>query len=277
LWLTVNPTVASTISATACGSYIWNGVTYYESGTYTQHFTAENGCDSTVTLLLTISEATEVSVTATADTVCSGGTVTLQASATHSVVAPPLAVGDILCTDGTTVKPSAFAASGKTALGVVFYVDNTGEHGWAVHLDDQSTGIFWTPAGQFEDIPTLNNYTEPRDAIMDLDGYSNTQKIRNAGDASRYPAAYAVDFDNGWYLPAAGQLRLLIAETLTLNQSLQVVNGTLFRVNEYYFYWSSTEYGLNRVWEVSDTGNTSHYDKNTANIEYIGVRSIRNF
>ena len=234
-------------------------------------------CGSLITDSIYVSVVTP-QVTITGDSIaCPGGNVTLHASATNAVVPPPLAIGDILCTDGTTVKPSAYTASGKTALGVVFYVDNTGEHGWAVHLDDQSTGIFWTVEGQFEDIPNLNNFTEPRNAIMDLDGYSNTQKIRNAGDASRYPAAYAVDFDNGWYLPAAGQLRLLFAETLTLNQSLQVVNGTLFQVEDMYFYWTSTEYGLNRAWEVSNTGNTSHYDKNTANIEYIGVRSIRNF
>ena len=41
-----------TISAT--NSYEWNGITYEESGNYTQEFIAPNGCDSTVTLHLTI-------------------------------------------------------------------------------------------------------------------------------------------------------------------------------------------------------------------------------
>ena len=54
LQLMVKSPVASTSSATAYGSYIWNGVTYYESGDYTQTFTAANGCDSIVTLHLTI-------------------------------------------------------------------------------------------------------------------------------------------------------------------------------------------------------------------------------
>ncbi len=54
LQLRVNEPVVSTTSATACGSYIWNGVTYYESGDYTQTFMAANGCDSIVTLHLTI-------------------------------------------------------------------------------------------------------------------------------------------------------------------------------------------------------------------------------
>ncbi len=41
-----------TVSAT--NSYEWNGITYEESGDYTQEFIAPNGCDSTVTLHLTI-------------------------------------------------------------------------------------------------------------------------------------------------------------------------------------------------------------------------------
>ena len=41
-------------SATASTSYEWNGTVYTESGDYVQTFTATNGCDSIVTLHLTI-------------------------------------------------------------------------------------------------------------------------------------------------------------------------------------------------------------------------------
>ena len=41
-------------SATASSSYEWNGKVYTASGDYVQTFTATNGCDSTVTLHLTI-------------------------------------------------------------------------------------------------------------------------------------------------------------------------------------------------------------------------------
>ena len=34
-----------------------------------------------------------------------------------------VSIGDILCTDGSTVKPEQFASSGKTAEGIVFFVD----------------------------------------------------------------------------------------------------------------------------------------------------------
>jgi gliding motility-associated-like protein len=67
LQLMVKSPVAELVEATTCGSYTWNGVTYYESGEYTQTFTAANGCDSIVTLHLTIHHGTHNAVT---ETVC---------------------------------------------------------------------------------------------------------------------------------------------------------------------------------------------------------------
>ena len=48
--------VTHEFSATACDAYEWNGQTYTTSGDYQQIFTAANGCDSTVTLHLTINQ-----------------------------------------------------------------------------------------------------------------------------------------------------------------------------------------------------------------------------
>ena len=50
-----------------------------------------------------------------------------------------VSIGDILCTDGSTVKPEQFASSGKTAEGIVFFVDGENRLGWAVSLEFQST------------------------------------------------------------------------------------------------------------------------------------------
>ena len=198
--------------------------------------------------------------------VCAGSSTTLHAMVPGAV--PPVAVGDILCTDNTTVKPADFAASGKTAMGVVFHVDGTGLHGWAVHLNDQGTSITW--GGYGTDIPDMPNYGSARTAIADTAGYSNTQIIRAAGDASTYPAAWAVDLDNGWYLPAAGQLRTLYGVIPTLNATLSTVGGTQFPMNGYWYYWSSTERGESSAWSVSYYGYVSTYGKST----YARVRSV---
>ena len=50
---------------TACGSYTWEGTTYTESGDYTKTLQSVNGCDSTVTLHLTINNGYTVSIDST--------------------------------------------------------------------------------------------------------------------------------------------------------------------------------------------------------------------
>ena len=52
--VTVLENAASTLTQTALDSYTLNGQTYTQSGTYTQTLIAANGCDSTITLNLTL-------------------------------------------------------------------------------------------------------------------------------------------------------------------------------------------------------------------------------
>ncbi len=258
----------TTISA--CGSYEWNGQIYTESGDYSFFTPVEGGCNNVATLHLTISDQPEAIITSSAETICAGGEVTLDATSFTTHV-PSVSIGDILCTDNSIVKPSDWPVAGKTAMGIVFYVDNACEHGWAVHLQDQTSGIQW--GGYGSDISSLTNYTTPRDAIMDMNGYLNTQKIRAAGNATTYPAAYLVDFSNGWYLPAAGQLRILVSEIVTLNTSLQIVGGSQIPMNAGWWYWTSTEYGPNAAWYVTFYASLNTVNKNLTQ----GVRSVRDF
>lgn len=267
--------------------YSWDGILYHTPGTYTRQFVSSSGCDSTVVLALSTLPF-EVTVTVGSDTVCEGESTTLQASAGPVAYVPPVAVGDILCTDGSTVKPDAFVQSGKTAMGVVFHVDTTGAHGWAVHLHDQSGAIAWGTIDT--DVPGVSNYDNFHDngLFPDFDGYANTQALRAAGDASAYPAAYAVDFPNGWYLPDIGQLDILISEMAVLNPALLIAGGTPFPTNSSWYYWSSTEAAsLNPgyAWFVCSDGLVDYTNKlwhhhppfdDTVEGD-MRVRSIRNF
>ena len=54
LMITVLENATSTLNETALDSYTLNGQTYTESGTYTQTVPAANGCDSVITLNLTL-------------------------------------------------------------------------------------------------------------------------------------------------------------------------------------------------------------------------------
>ena len=190
-------------------------------------------------------------------------------------------IGDILCTDGSTVTPNDFNSSGKTAMGVVFFVDDSGEHGWAVHLDVQSYDINWVSPTYYDygyDILNVPNCEYSIDAMNDLDGYGNTFEIQQAHGSDWYPAAWAVDFDNGWYLPAAGQLRWLMAYSYEVNETLQQIGATEFAYGTPSWFWSSTERGTHHAYVVSRNGSTANYMKyNYQNTSTIGVRAIRDF
>jgi hypothetical protein len=53
--VTVNQTANTVLNEVTLGSYTLNGTTYAQSGTYTQTLTSQNGCDSIITLNLSIS------------------------------------------------------------------------------------------------------------------------------------------------------------------------------------------------------------------------------
>ncbi len=190
-------------------------------------------------------------------------------------------IGDILCTDGSTVSREAFAASGRTAEGVVFYVDDDDAHGWAVALNSQSSSIKWSSSEYYGyDLPELTNYANAREAMHDLNGNENTAIIRGHGNRSEFPAAWAVDYEHGWYLPSAGQLRYLYSYMPEVNASLQVAGGTPFPYHDNYYWWSSTEVTEFHAYDMNSGGSTGDYVKDN-HVNYppngIAVRQIKDF
>ena len=75
LTLTVNPVASTTLSAAICEgtTYTENGFNVSEVGTYTQNLQTVNGCDSIVTLTLTINPVASTNLTAA---ICEGTTYT---------------------------------------------------------------------------------------------------------------------------------------------------------------------------------------------------------
>lgn len=210
-----------------------------------------------------------VNIVAEDNQICEGESVTLHAVCT---VNSGLAIGDILCTDGSFAKPADWPVNGKTAKGVVFYIDPSGEHEWAAGLTFQ-TGYQWSSVNV--DIPTLPNITHWRDAIMDLDGYGNTQKIRDFGNSTEYPAAWSVDFANGWYLPAAGQLNVLYGVQVAVNNSLNIVGGDLYPIsNSGWRNASSTEWSYQYAIGVYSDGDVGFTQKTA---DYWYVRPVVSF
>ena len=190
-------------------------------------------------------------------------------------------IGDILCTDGSTVSKADFPTSGKTAEGIVFFVDPSGQSGWAVNLEIDALDTDWVNEVYYYegyDIPELSNNEYSRQALFDLDGYQNTATILLTHGPDWYPAAWCVDYEHDWYLPAAGQMRWLLAYVNEINESLAVVNGTPFVLPYPDWHWTSTERDGMHSMVVSRLGSVSNYMKwNYYHIYTIGVRSIRDF
>ncbi len=188
-------------------------------------------------------------------------------------------VGDILCVhegDTITVHPSDYTSG---VIGVVFYVDETGQHGWVLHPQVQAHQIYWS---YYEELPWgLTGWQSIRDAIYDLNGYENTGFIRaiSQNDHDAYPGAWVVDYEHGWYWPALGQLNILYGSAPIVNQSLQLIGGTLMQGP--WVYWSSSAFGYDNDCALyyASSGAMGAVIKSREIMPQapMDVRSIRNF
>ena len=183
-------------------------------------------------------------------------------------------IGDILCEGNQVVSPANFNASTQTPIGVVFYVDNIGKHGWAIDLQDASASCSW---GSSSD-QILTNYSTTRLAIYDLDGYRNTEIIyaqyNDSTFSASFPAFDAVDFENGWYLPSIGQLNYLYGNLIEVNAGIYAAGGTPFETGSSWIYWSSTENSSTNAWSLESSGTLSNQQKWWTSRR---VRAARNF
>ena len=69
-------TTSSTLTEVACGSYTYNGSTYTTSGNYTHRYSNALGCDSTVTLQLTINTITPATISRAGNVLSTASTYT---------------------------------------------------------------------------------------------------------------------------------------------------------------------------------------------------------
>ena len=131
--------------------------------------------------------------------------------------------------------------------GVVFWVDETGEHGKIVSMDQ--TKLQWCTDDEYK--KELTGIATDRS-----NGMNNLRSIMKIDEwRNKYPAfAWCADHGDGWYLPAIDELKDLL-----LNDEVHAkVNGTLEqkRVSVMYskgthkWYWSSTRSDMRCAWSV---------------------------
>ena len=187
---------------------------------------------------------------------------------------------------GTTASPyvvNATAGSVSTTFsvgdfaqgGIVFWVDETGQHGLVAAKKDQSTGVRWyagtygnTQAkgdGPFSGEANTSIIIAAQVAIGD-DGSTYAARICNELQVTEGGKTYG-----DWYLPSKEELDLMYQNKATIDATAGVNGGSGFASA---VYWSSTEYYNYYAWlQFFGNGAQTYGNKD---ITYY-VRAVRAF
>lgn len=146
--------------------------------------------------------------------------------------------------------------------GIIFYIDNTGQHGLICASFDQSTAIPWSNG---------SNITTNATGSAIGTGQANTEAIIAAQGSGSYAARLCNELDlNGysdWYLPSKSECFYMYFNLKTL-KGLGHFSDAI--------YWSSTEASIGNAYsQYSNDGyppNGGYYKNTTHN-----VRAVRSF
>ena len=166
--------------------------------------------------------------------------------------------------------------------GVVCYVDpNNSTKGWAVAANDLEDvyEIFLentVPITSHNATPTQYNLSS-----WEFEGRANTLVLLNSGKS---PAANAVDFYNGWYIPDIIQLRMILSFIPLIADSVSKIGGNLsgfYTIG--YHHWSSSRYGSSGMYSLQGGEGGGYYGgqmaTNTSSYMRVKkhIRPVRNF
>jgi len=133
--------------------------------------------------------------------------------------------------------------------GIVFWVDETGQHGLVCAKNDQSTGIRWNAGtscvtqakgdGPYAGKANTSIIIAAQSAQGD-DGNTYAARICNELQITEGGNTYC-----DWYLPSKEELNLMYQNKATIDATAGANGGSSFVST---LYWSSTEYNLFTVW-----------------------------
>lgn len=161
--------------------------------------------------------------------------------------------------------------------GIVFWVDETGQHGLVCAKQDQSNDMRWY-AG-------TNGYTRAN-GDGPLAGEMNTaiiiaSQVAIGDDGGTYAARICAELQiteggktyGDWYLPSKEELNLMYQNKSTINATA-IANGGSGFSSDYYYYWSSTENSNFDAWSQRfDNGEQDYEFKDDSE----SVRAVRAF
>ena len=159
--------------------------------------------------------------------------------------------------------------------GIVFWVDETGQHGLVCAKVDQSTGVRWyagtygvtraTGDGPFSGELNTSIIISSQVSIGD-DGSDYAAQICNDLQVTEGGKTYG-----DWYLPSKEELNLMYQNKATINTTATANGGSGFASA---YYWSSTEDGSNYAWGQDFDDGYQDYDGKNGTYR---VRAVRAF
>lgn len=226
--------------------------------TSTYSYTTSLGCDSTVVLSLHVLPVPEMALEVFPDNsiFCDSAEVRISVNSfgsqpiLHTCEPAGVLVGDVYCKDGSFVKIDSFASSGKIADGVVYFVDDSIGVAYVLALDELTERLPWSR--EYVDISGIENQMYLRNLLADMDGYGHTTLMRKQGDSLLYPSAWKANVEEGWYIPAVGELRKMFGAVTIVNHTLEQLGAlplAMYGGNtiDGFMYASSSEYDASRI------------------------------
>jgi len=193
---------------------------------------------------------------------------------TSSILSVPYALYAKYAENTKTYKVGDFAHGG-----IVFWVDETGQHGLVCAKEDQSTGVRWyagtngnTQAkgdGPYAGKANTSIIIAAHAAIGD-DGNTYAARICNELKITEGGKTYG-----DWYLPSYEELILMYQNKSIINNTAIANGGSSFVIEPSKFYWSSTENDNDSALGKNfGTGTAGPGSKN--NVSWV-VRAVRAF
>ena len=159
--------------------------------------------------------------------------------------------------------------------GVVFWVDQTGNHGLICSMIDLSTSQVWSNIDATEIGAT---------AQSDWDGNSNSTAITGQAGHTSSAAKLCIDYTNtdygtgtysDWYLPSRGELNDLWNSIKAVQKALDSDGNPATTAIIKNYYWSSSEYNGYSAWLFSF--GFGYADYATKDYAVVYVRAVRAF
>lgn len=125
--------------------------------------------------------------------------------------------------------------------GVVCYINPDGRSGSMIALNDiEEVAMATTQADGMDLTKEFPQRLSVKQSLNEWSGYANTKKYRELGDATLFPAAWAVDFEHGWYIPTVAQMNHLYVNSICLDSALVRNGGDIL---SYEGCWTADFYG----------------------------------